>query len=263
MRTFFEISLASFRRHMTYRATVFAGLITNFIFGVFRIAILVALYGENESVAGVSLTGGITYMVLIQGVIGFLSMFSWYELMNSVYSGEVVTDMLKPLSLYTSWLARDLGRAGVQFIFRGVLIVLLYAPFFTLTYPDSPLQWSSLFVVMLLSWLVSFSWRFVVNLAAFWTPNAMGIGRFLFILSWFFSGFLMPLRYYPDWLIRIANLTPFPSTVNVVMDTFIGILNGPELVQAILAQLVWLIILLTAGQLLLRAGQRRLVILGG
>ena len=248
---------------MTYRATVLAGLITNFVFGIFRIAILVALYGENETVAGISLNGGITYMVLIQGVIGYLSMFSWFELMNSVYSGEVVTDMLKPLSLYTSWLARDFGRAGMQLIFRGVLIVLLYAPFFALAYPGSPLQWLSLLVVMLLSWLVSFSWRFLVNLAAFWTPNAIGIGRFLFILSWFFSGFLMPLRYYPDWVIRIANLTPFPSTVNIVMDTFIGVLKGPELLRSVAVQLAWWFALLAMGQLVLRAGQRRLVILGG
>lgn len=248
---------------MTYRTTVLAGLFTNFIFGIFRIAIMVALYDGRETVAGVDVTAGVTYMVLTQAVIGFLSMFSWYELMQSVHSGEVVTDMLKPLSLFTSWMARDLGRAVVQFLFRGVLIILLYLPFFELTLPGTPLQWLSLLVVIVLSWMVSFAWRFLVNLASFWTPNALGIGRFFFIISWFFSGFLMPLRYYPEWVVRIANLTPFPSTINIVMDAFVGALTGPELALGILMQVIWAVVLFILGQVVLRAGIRRLVILGG
>ena len=263
MRLFFEIFRTSFQRQMTYRATVLAGLLTNYLFGIFRIAILIGLYGDREVVAGISVTGGVTYMVLTQAVIGFLSMFSWYELMQSVYSGEIATDLLKPLSLFTSWMARDLGRAAVQFLFRGVLIILLYMPFFKLTFPGGPAQWLGLFTVIVLSWLVSFSWRFLVNLAALWTPNAVGIGRFSFIISWFFSGFLMPLRYYPDWVVRLANLTPFPSMINIVMDTFIGALTGPELARGILVQVIWGAALFAAGQFVLRAGVRRLVILGG
>ncbi len=263
MRLFFEITRTAIRRHLTYRATALAGLFTNYFFGIFRIAILLALYGDRESVAGVSVAGGITYMILIQAVIGYLSMFRWFDLMQSVYSGEVVTDMLKPISLFTTWMARDLGRAVVQFLTQGVLIVLLYIPFFDLTFPHSLLQWTSLAVVILLSWLVSFAWRFLVNLASFWTPNAIGIGRFVFIAGWFLSGFLMPLRYYPDWLVRLANLTPFPSTINIVMDTFIGVLSGPELVQAMLMQVAWAAGLFLAGQVVLRAGLHRLVILGG
>lgn len=263
MRLFIEITLASIRRQLTYRATIFAGLLTNYFFGIFRIVVLVALYGDRETVAGVSVDGGITYMVLIQATIAYLSMFSWFDLMQSVYTGEIVTDLLKPLSLYTSWMARDLGRAIVQFIFRGVLILLMYLPFYPVEFPDSAIQWAALAVVIVLSWWVSFSWRFLINLSAFWTPNAVGIGRFFFIISWFFSGFLMPLRYYPDWVIRIAAYTPFPYMVNIVMDTFIGILNGPELAAALAAQAAWALGLTFTGLAVMRLGVRRLVILGG
>ncbi|HUF39254.1 MAG TPA: ABC-2 family transporter protein [Anaerolineales bacterium] len=263
MRLFLEIFIRSVRRQMTYRATILAGLATNYIFGLFRIAILLALYGDRQSVAGVDIDGAVTYMVLIQALIGFLSMFSWFDLMQSVYTGEVSGDLLKPISLYTLWMARDLGRAAVQFVFRGLLIFALYLPFFDLAYPAGAGQWLGLAIVIVLGWAVSFSWRFLVNLFAFWSPNALGIGRFLFILSWFFSGFLMPLRYYPDWVVEIANLTPFPYMMNVVLDVFIGVLTGPDLFAVVMVQLAWIAALGLAGQVVLRAGVRRLVILGG
>ena len=110
---------------------------------------------------------------------------------------------------------------------------------------------------------MSFSWRFLVNLAAFWTPNAQGIGRFAFILSWFFSGFLTPLAFFPDWVVRLSYLTPFPHMVNTVVEVYLGILNGPDLVLALLNQALWAGSMILAGQFVLRAGVRRLVILGG
>ncbi len=110
---------------------------------------------------------------------------------------------------------------------------------------------------------MSFAWRFLVNLAAFWTPDARGVGRLAFSLSWFLSGFLMPLRFFPNWFVRLANLTPFPSTVNTIVEVYLGVLTGPEIVQALLTQALWVALLFGAGQLVLRAGVRHLVIQGG
>jgi ABC-2 type transport system permease protein len=118
-------------------------------------------------------------------------------------------------------------------------------------------------VVLIFSWLISFAWRFLVNLAAFWTPNALGIGRLAFILSWFLSGFFMPLRFFPEWFVKLCYLTPFPYTINVVVEVYLGLVNGSALVSIILAQVAWILLLVIGGMLTLRAGVRRLEILGG
>jgi len=263
MRLFWELSKLSFQRQLTYRAAAMAGLATNLFFGMLRAAVLVALYGARQEVAGISLAGAVTYTGLSQAVIGLLSMFSWYEVMNSVYTGDIASDLLKPLNYFTFWLAQDLGRAGAALLMRGFTIMAAYAVVFGITTPGSGVQWLAVGIAVALSWLVSFSWRFLVNLAAFWTPNALGVGRFFFILSWFLSGFLMPLRYFPQWFVRLCYLTPFPYTVNTVVEVYLGVLSGPELVQALLGQLLWVAMLVVAGQFVLRAGVRRLVILGG
>src|SRR5690606_29510562 len=101
--------------------------------------------------------------------------FNWIELMNSVYTGEVGSDLLKPMNFYVYWLARDGGRALAALLLRGVIIMLLFALVFPMTVPTSVARWLWVGTAVLLSWLVSFSYRFLVNLAAFWTPNARGI----------------------------------------------------------------------------------------
>jgi ABC-type uncharacterized transport system permease subunit len=51
--------------------------------------------------------------------------------------------------------------------------------------------------------------------------------------------------------------------VNTIIEVYLGLLSGPEIYQALLNQLGWFLILALAGHLLLQAGVRRLVILGG
>jgi ABC-2 type transport system permease protein len=263
MRLLWEIGKLSFQRQIAYRAATVAGLLTNFFFGLLRAAVLTALYGARTEVEGLSLQGAVTFTGLTQALIGFLSLFSWYELMNTVYTGQVATDLLKPMGYFRFWLAQDIGRAVAQLILRGFPMMAAYALVFGITTPQGGAQWLALAAAMILALLVSFSWRFLVNLAAFWVPNALGIGRAAFLFSYFLSGFLLPLRFFPDWFVRLCYLTPFPHAVNAVVEVYLGLLSGPELALTLLGQAAWALALIGAGQLLLRAGVRRLVIQGG
>lgn len=263
MRLFWEVVRRSFRRHLTYRAAALAGLITNIFFGLVRAAVLVALYGDREVVAGLSVQGVITYTGLTQAVIVYLSIFGWYDLMNAVHQGEIAADLLKPMRLFSFWLAQDLGRALVGLILRGFTIMLVYALIFDISYPSTAAQWGALVVALALSWLLSFAYRFLVNLAAFWSPDARGIGRFAFVIVMVFSGFLMPLRFFPDWVQTLAYLTPFPHMLNTVVEVYLGVLEGPALVQALLVQALWATGLVALCQFVLSRATRRLVILGG
>lgn len=262
-RLFWALTRLAFQRQLAYRMANLAGLTTNLFFGVLRIAMFLALYGARQEVEGISVQGVITYTGLGQAVIAFLSLFGWYEVMNSVYSGAIGADLLKPMNYFTFWLAQDLGRAVSALLTRGLTLMALYALLFDITVPASAGQWLAVLVALGLGWLVGFSWRFLINLTAFWTPNALGIGRFGFVIIWFFSGFLMPLRFFPDWFVTLANLTPFPAMVNTVVEVYLGVLSGPALAAALLGQLFWAVALIGAGQLVLRAGVRRLVIQGG
>ena len=263
MHAFWALTRLSIQRQMTYRAALFAGMATNLFFGVLRASVMVALYAGRPEMAGITLQEAITFTGLSQATIAFLALFSWFEIVNSVYSGQIGAELLKPMGYFRLWMAQDLGRATVNLLLRGLLIMAAYALVFDISTPERPAQWLALAVTIVLAWLVSFAWRFLVNLIAFWTPNAVGACRFFFAISWVMSGFLMPLRFYPDWFARLCYLTPFPWTVNAITDVYLGLLDGPALLYSLALQAAWIVVLILAGQLILMAGVRRLVVQGG
>ena len=263
MRLFWEIVLLALRRQLTYRAAMWAGLVTNLFFGLLRAFVMIALYDGRNEVAGLTIQDAITYTALSQAIIAYLSIFGWWDVMESVNSGEVAADMLRPMSYLRFWMGVDLGRALVNLVMRGATILLIYALFVKLSLPTTLWQWLLFVPVLLLSWLVSFGWRFLINLAAFWTPNARGIGRFGFGLTWVLSGFYMPLSLYPEWFQRLCEMTPFPAMVSTPLQLFLGQLSGPQLAWAIAHQALWSIALVALAHLILNRGVRRLVIQGG
>jgi len=263
MNAFLATVRISFRRQLTYRAANLSGLATNLMFGFFRASVLIALYREQPSVNGLTLQGAITYAGLTQAMIGYLSFFHWYELMHTVYDGQVGSDLLKPLDYFLYWLGVDAGRALGTLLIRGVPLFLVFALFYDVVLPLSLLQWGAFLLSLLFALLISFGWRFMVNLTSFWTPNAIGIGRFAFGLSWTFSGFFFPLALFPDWLAEFSRLSPFGASVYIPIQVFIGNVSGIELTKSLIIQLTWIVILVILDHIILNRGVRKLVIQGG
>lgn len=263
MRMYGETAKRAFQRHLSYRAAALAGLATNFFFGLLRAAVLIAFYGERTVVAGYTLQDAITFTALSQALLAPLSVFGWPDVMRTIYSGEIAGDLLKPMDYPLHWLGRDAGRALAAVIWRSLTILIAYMIVFDLSWPSGAAAWTAVAVTLLLAFLISFAWRFAVSLSAFWTPDAQGIIRFAFIASWIFSGMLMPIRYYPEWFQTLCYLTPFPYTIDVLVETWLGVRSGWELVGTVLLQLAWFAALWLLARAILRAGVRRLAIQGG
>jgi len=263
MPVFLATIRTSFRRQMTYRAANLSGLATNLVFGFFRAAIFIALYQDQTSVNGFSVQDAITYAGLTQAIIGFLSFFRWFDLMNTINDGSVGSDLLKPMNYFLYWLGIDVGRALSTFLIRSLPLFLVFALFYDIVLPSTLMHWGAVLISLILSLLVSFGWRFLVNLAAFWSPNALGIGRFAFGLSWTFSGFFMPLAFFPDWLANFSRATPFAASIYIPIQVFLGNVQDSALVQSLLLQLFWVITLVVLDQIILSLGLKKLVVQGG
>lgn len=263
MTLFFRIVRLAVQQQLAYRAATLSGLATNFFFALLRVSVLIALYGDQTEINGLSLHGAITFVAVSQAMIAFLFIFGSTDVMQTVYSGSIGTDLLRPMNLFSLWMARDLGRSLVNLVARGMVLIAAFALLYPIQVPSRLDQWLVLPLALLLGWLVSYAWRFLVNLSAFWTPDARGFGRVAFMLSQLLAGFVMPLRLYPDWFIEICQWTPFPALFNTSVEVFLGILEGPELALSLLNQVVWFLILAVLCQVVLKAGVRRLVIQGG
>jgi len=115
----------------------------------------------------------------------------------------------------------------------------------------------------MLALVLSFAFSFIVNLSAFWLIENSGLVMIANVMLSFFSGFLLPIAFFPPALATLARLLPFQGISGLPAEIFLGQLTGAALAQALLLQLFWCVALVAAGILLLRAAVQKVVIQGG
>jgi len=263
MRLYFELAKKAAQRQLAYRQANLAGLATNLFFGALRAYVLIALYGLRPEIAGYTLTAAITYTALTQASGRALQLFGWQELVKTIRSGEIASDLSKPFDYYFFWLAQDWGTNLIHLVMRGAPIVLAYALVTPLVWPTDPGMALAFAASYLLAMLLSFAWRFCLNIIALWTIDSWGFVRLGFTFAWLLTGFLVPVTFFPPWLQTLAFLTPFPSMLETPVQIWLGILSGPKVFPAMMQQVIWLGALMILGRLMLAAGTRKLVVQGG
>jgi ABC-2 type transport system permease protein len=262
VRVDWEVARRGYRRYAAYPAATVAGAFTNTVFGFLQAYILLAVYRHRTDVGGYDVADTVTYVWLAQALIMTVFVFGWYELALRIRDGSIATDLARPLSPLRYWLAFDLGRAPYHFLFRGVPPFVIGAFVFDLNYP-SAVDAAAFVVSVALAVVVSLAFRFLYNAAAFWLLDYRGVSNIAITASLFFSGMILPLQFFPDWLRTLAHALPFQSIIQVPVDIFLGKHHGASLAGALALQAAWALALLALAEAALRAGTRKLVIQGG
>jgi ABC-2 type transport system permease protein len=263
MRVYYEVARRAFQRELVYRTRNLAGLFTNACFGYLRAVPLLAAFEGRPEIAGYGVADALTWNWVVQALIMVIALWGWWDVETTIRSGDVISDLARPFSFLGFWLARDYGRAAYYVLFRCLPILLVGQLFFGLRWPERAETWLWLTLSLVLAVAVSFAFRFMLNLTAFWTTDARGLGSLALIASTFFSGFLIPLSFFPDWLRAVTALLPFAGMIQTPADVFLERLDGAALAGALLLQVIWAVALLGAAQGLIALATRRVVIQGG
>jgi len=262
---YLKLASMGFRRMAVYRSAALAGVATNLFFGLLRAYVFVAVFeaAGRDTIGGYDLRQAVTYTALTQLLIAPIHIWGWNEVARTVRSGDIATDLAKPYHFFAFWLARDQGRALFQCLFRGLPILLLFPLFFPLHWPGSAGEAALGVLSLWLAVLLSFSWRFFVNLSAFWFVEAAGIDRFAYLTMTFLSGFVVPVAFFPDWLQAFVRWTPMPAMVNTPVEVYLGVVQGSSAWGALALQALWWALLTGLCLFAFRRGVRRLVVQGG
>jgi ABC-2 type transport system permease protein len=261
--TYLALARAGFRRWSSYRAATVAGVFTNVVFGFIRVGILLAALRAGGAIAGYSEADAITYTWVTQALIMMIAMWNWVDLATRIQTGDVVTDLQRPIDVQAAYLSEDQGRALYQLLARGLPPFVVGALVYELTVPDSIEQWVAFAISLELAVVVSFGMRFIVNLLAFWVLDWRGLLALSSAFTTVASGFVIPVAFFPDGLARLLTLLPWASMIQVPIDVFIGHRTGATVASGLALQLFWAITLLGIGRILLARAAHRVVVQGG
>lgn len=246
-----------------YRAATLAGILTNSTFGFIRAAVLVAVVKGRPGVGGFDPASVVTFSFLTQGLLAIMSAFGDDEISLRIRSGDVVTDLYRPVDFQAWWFAADVGRAAFQLIARSVPIAIIGALTYGLVTPAGVDQWVLFGMSLALGLSVSFALRFITNLTTFWLLDNRGTSQLVVVLTLFFSGVFMPVSFFPAGLLSLARHLPFACLLQFPADIFLNRATGGAALNLLVAQAAWAIGLLGLGRFMLGAAERKVVIQGG
>ena len=263
LRADLAMARRGYARYAAYPGAAAAGIFTNTVFGFMRAFILLALYQQRENIGGYDASAAVTYVWVGQALLMTVFMWGWLDIAVRIRTGDIATDLVRPIHPLRAALGFDLGRAAYHIMFRGIPPFVVGMAFFPVRLPSEIAVWIAFLVSLVLAVVVSFFFRVLYNVVGFWTTDVRGTMMLGGIIANLFSGFLIPVSFFPDWLAAIARATPFPSIVQTPIDIFVGTVSGPAIVGALVTQIAWAIALGLAARWTFDLGVRRLVVQGG
>lgn len=262
-RFYVEVARSAYRRQLIYRWANIAGLLTNIFFGVIFSSVVIALYHARPVVAGYNVNDVLRYTWIVQSMIMVVLQFNWIELMQTIRTGDVVSDLSKPCDFYWYWFSRELGRSVYYLIFRGLPTYIGGMLIFGLGVPGAWQTWLLYGLSLPLGAMLGIAYRFLYNVIAFWIVEARALVTFAVVIALFFTGSYVPLALLPSWLYTLAVWLPFNGLMNVPAEIFVGKVTGVQVWLEVARQFGWLIVLTLCVRRLTTLATRRVLAQGG
>lgn len=252
---------------LQYRTAAIAGIGTQFFFGFIFIMIFEAFYANSSQTPPMTLPELVTYTWLKQAFLAFIVL--WLrdnELFQLITSGNIAYELCRPSGIYGLWYAKLLAQRLSSALLRcfPILVIVFFLPEpYGLKLPP---DWASAFLflaVLIVGLLLIVALSMLIYISVFVTMSPTGSLLMFSVFGEFFGGLIIPVPLMPEWAQQIVYKLPFHWTADFPFRVFTGNLSKAEALSGLLAQTVWLAVLVIVGKWLMDKALRRLVVQGG
>jgi ABC-2 type transport system permease protein len=111
--------------------------------------------------------------------------------------------------------------------------------------------------------MIKFGIIYCVSMTAFYTTGLMGVSFGRVAITNLFSGALIPLVFFPDWLRATAAVLPFQGMISTPALTYLGMMDLSTTLIMLGVQAAWAVGLILLGRLVWRSASKAVTINGG
>lgn len=266
MKGYFSYFKRSLISGLQYRLAALSGLVTAYFWGFIFASIYINFY-NNNSVSDINLQELISYVWLNQIFYSLLNLAGKDPfIMNSIKSGEVSYELVRPNHLYVWWYIKLLANKYSMMLLRmipiAVVAFILPAPF-NLGLPYSLESFLLFLVALFLGSLLVVSIGMLIITISFFSNEDKGISSFVIAFGSIFSGLIVPLPLLPKIFNDISDLLPFRYMNDTIFRIYSGNISVNDSIGQIFIQLGWIFILVFTGLLLMRKALTKVSVQGG
>ncbi len=267
MKQYFSFFRIRFAAGLQYRAAAWAGISTQFFWGIMNMLMYRAFYQSGSNAFPMAFEQLTSYIWLQQA---FLAMFmTWFydnEIFGHITSGSIAYELCRPCDLYSMWFVKNMAIRLSRVVLRCfpilAVVALLPAPY-GISLPASPQAFLMFLVSMGLGFLVLIAFNMLVYISAFYTISPMGIRILVTSVLEFLAGAVVPIPFFPEWLQPVMYALPFGSIQSTPFLIYVGHLEAVAGFSAIGLQAAWLLALVLIGRGMMRHALKKVVVQGG
>ncbi len=266
MRKYYEYIKNSFKESLAYRVEYFMGITQRLLALLVQLYLWRVLLGQSAQAStdmGVITLSEMTTYVLMSTIISTLvSSNVIYDITDRVKSGQISTDLIKPLNFKAYVFCRMIGGSFFNFLFQLLPVLLIGLVFLGFEQPSI----SNLFlfcITIVNAIIIMFLTTYSLGLLAFWYMEMWQVEHQLDSLIQLFSGRWIPLWFFPKFLVNMAYFLPFRLMYFVPISIYLGKFEIVGSMYLIMQQLGWIVVLFVVTRLTWRAAVKKLVIQGG
>ena len=259
-----EFSRIGFVNVMAFRLRYYTGIVTYLINVTVYYFIWKALYTSDSDFAN-----GFTFEEMVTYVsVGWIIRSLYFNNIDQnisweVIEGKITLTLLKPVSVQTMMIGRALGESCFRLVMLTVPAAIVISLVFPVRGPASSAHFGWFLLSLTATILLTGTLNFIVGTFAIRMKSILGLLRAKYFVFELLSGLLVPMTMFPEALQSIVAYLPFQHIAYTPLRIYLGKLDGMEIVQAILLQFGWVLVLLGFGAWFWSVMVRKITIHGG
>lgn len=206
-----------------------------------------------------SLSNITSYYVLFAIVSTIIMCYPEYEISRiDIREGNLVSYLLRPFAYFGLRLFNILAHRAFEASMTFTLLILLivfFGKFFSVVNTGGFIFLS--IVISILGFFLTFVYKLLLGITTFWIIDNSGLFSVSEMLIFIFSGYIVPISLFPDYLQHIAYVLPFAYMVYFPVIAFQGHLSTVQFLQIIVIQLSWIVFLYVICQMVWKKGLRK------
>jgi ABC-2 type transport system permease protein len=263
MGKYIEMIRIRFLMMLAYRTNYYSGiLIYSINIGAYYF-LWTAIYGGKDSIQGLSVMQMTTYVAIAWMARAFYFNNIDREIAVEIREGRVAVELIRPYNYLGMKVMQGLGEGIFRFVFFSIPGMVLVTLIFSLQITTNISTWMYFLLSTVFSFIINTQINLLTGMMTFFLFNNDGLMYAKRVIIDLFSGLLLPISFYPLWAQSIMKFFPFQAISYIPSVIFSEGLKGTAIVNAILFQAVWCVVLILPIAVMWRMAKKRLVVQGG
>ena len=263
MKPYLTLVKSIFATVVIYRVGLFFTLIGNLLYTVLIYFLWRSIYQGSETIRGMTFDQTLIYLALASSIFVLLKTWTEWFMTRTINDGSIATELIKPIDYQVCMLFRTAGFVLVNMVVITLPSVLVLFLVFGVRI-ETGIGLAFAPVALLLAFLISFTFDYIVGTSGFFTESTWGISMTKEIITTLLSGALVPLQFFPEGIRRVLELLPFQAIYHVPLT----LITSPDLALAdcwrlLASQVFWVVALLIISRVFFRQALRVLTVSGG